>query len=108
MIEEAINTTLSSFDFAYCIVVDVLTYLLIKLANEHNKCKTKWCKRVVLLCVIVLIGLVYWAIGVDRRLIINSAILAPVCWSWVIKPIFKYYNIDYGCNSKEEENKRES
>jgi len=31
----------------------------------------------------------------DLKLIINSSILAPVFWSWIIKPICKHYKLDY-------------
>lgn len=100
MLEEIIHNTLNSFDFAFCIVVDIITYLIVKMANEYEYCSTKWSKRVVLLCVIVAIGIVYGLFGVDNKLIFNSAILAPVFWSWIMKPICKYYNIDYGCKNK--------
>ena len=30
-----------------------------------------------------------------NRILLNSAILAPVFWSWIIKPICKYFKIDY-------------
>ena len=35
-----------------------------------------------------------WGVS-DIKLILNSAILAPVFWSWVMKPICKHFKIDY-------------
>ena len=101
MIEEIINniitTIISSFDFAYCISVNVLTYLIIKIIDSlnGNKIVSTWSKRIVLLFVIFSTGVLYNLIGCDNKILLNSAILAPVFWSWVIKPICKYFKIDY-------------
>ena len=101
MIEEIINniitTIVSSFDFSYCISVNVLTYLIIKIIDSLNGKKTvsTWSKRIVLLVVILFTGVLYNLIGCDNKILLNSAILAPVFWSWVIKPICKYFKIDY-------------
>ena len=101
MIEEIINniitTIISSFDFAYCISVNVLTYLIIKIIDSLNgKKDVSTCsKRIVLLVVIISTGVLYNLIGCDNRILLNSAILAPVFWSWIIKPICKHLKIDY-------------
>ena len=46
-----ITTVISSFDFAYCIIVNILTYLIIKLIDSLNgkKVISTWSKRIVLL-----------------------------------------------------------
>ena len=101
MIEEIINniitTVISSFDFAYCISVNILTYLIIKIIDSLNGKKTvsTWSKRIVLLVVIFSMWVLYNLIGCDNKILLNSAILAPVFWSWIIKPICKYFRIDY-------------
>lgn len=101
MIEEIINniitTIISSFDFAYCISVNILTYIIIKIIDSLNGKRniSTWNKRIVLLVVILFTGVLYNLIGYDNRILLNSAILAPVFWSWVIKPICKYFKIDY-------------
>ena len=101
MIEEIINniitTIISSFDFAYCISVNILTYLIIKIIDSlnGNKIVSTWSKRIVLLVVIFSTGVIYNLIGCDNKILLNSAILAPVFWSWIIKPICKYFRIDY-------------
>lgn len=97
IISNTIQTTLDSFDFAFCIIVNVLTYLIITVVNELKSPKvlTKWNKRIVLICVILLTGVVYYFVQSNLRTIINSAILAPVFWSWILKPICKAFNIDY-------------
>ena len=97
MIESIIQTTLESFDFSYCIVVNVLTYIIIRIITEYKPKwnLTTWNKRVVLLCTLFSTGVVYYTIGSDVKLLFNSAILTPVFWSWVMKPICKVFNIDY-------------
>lgn len=97
IISNAIQTTLDSFNFAYCIIVNVLTYLIIRLINDRNGHKdlTTWSKRLVLLLVILSTGVLYCFLGNDTTTILNSAILAPVFWSWVMKPICKHFKVDY-------------
>ena len=101
MIEEIINnvitTVISSFDFAYCISVNILTYLVITTISNRNGHKdlTTWSKRLILLLVIFFTGVLYMLLDCDIKTLINSAILAPVFWSWIIKPICKYFKIDY-------------
>lgn len=96
MIENIIQTTLESFDFAYCIVVNILTYITIKVVNDKRKEHlTTWQKRWILLAIILSTGVLYALFKVDLRLILNSAIITPVFWSWVMKPICKYFDIDY-------------
>ena len=96
ILNNIIETTLNSFDFTYCIVVNLLTYVIIKLLDEAIKHKLNiWIKRVVLLFVILSTGVVYYQFNEDVKLILNSAILAPVFWSWLMKPICKKFKIDY-------------
>jgi hypothetical protein len=93
---DIITTTINSFDIAYCIVVNVLTYILINIINSHTKTSiSTWKKRLVLLLSIILVGSFYIITGIDIKLIINSSILAPVFWSWIMKPVCKFFNIDY-------------
>ena len=97
IINTIIQTTLDSFDFAYCIVVNILTYFIISTINNRRGHKdiSTWQKRLVLLITILSTGVVYNLIGSDTRVLLNSAILAPVFWSWILKPICKKFKIDY-------------
>ena len=97
LLSNIIETTLTSFDFAFCIITNVLTYIVIKWLSESKiKLKvTTWRKRLVLVCVILLVSVIYCLFGVENKLIFNSAILSPVVWSWVFKPICKKFNLDY-------------
>ena len=92
-----IQTTLNSFDFAYCIIVNILTYLIINIINSRNGNidMKMWSKRIVLLLCIIIIGCIYYFTGSEIKLILNSAIVTPVFWSWIMKPICKHFKIDY-------------
>ena len=97
ILNQILNTLVNSFDYTYCLVVNLLTYFVIKIIDEVNKDKEvkKWVKRLVLIICILLTGVVYYAIGQDARTIMNSAVLAPVAWSWIFKPIAKKLGVDY-------------
>ena len=97
IITNSIQTTVSSFDFSYCIIVNILTYIVITTINNRNGHKdlTTWSKRSILLLVILFTGGIYMLLDYDVKTLINSAILAPVFWSWIMKPICKRFKIDY-------------
>lgn len=87
---------LSEFDFGYCVTVNILTYLIIRVIDDNRtKNLTTWQKRIVLLVAIAIISIGYYLVGTDLKVLINSSILAPVSWSWIFKPICKYFKIDY-------------
>ena len=96
-ISQIINTTIESFDFGFCVAVNVLTYLIIKLIDELNGSRkvATWTKRSVMLITVIVISIAYYVTGNNPKLIINSAILAPVFWSWIGKPICDKFNIGY-------------
>ena len=96
-ITQIIDTTIESFDFSFCVAVNILTYLIIKLIDELNGSRkvATWTKRGVMLIAVIVISIAYYITGNNPKLIINSAILAPVFWSWIGKPICNKLNIDY-------------
>ena len=96
-ISQIINITIESFDFGFCVAVNLLTYLIIKLIDELNgshKVAT-WIKRGIMLIAVIIISMAYYDTESNPKLIINSAILAPVFWSWIGKPICDKLNIGY-------------
>ena len=96
-ISQIINTTIESFDFGFCVAVNILTYLIIKLIDELNGSRkvATWIKRSVMIITVIIISIAYYITGSNPKLIINSAILAPVFWSWIGKPICDKFNIGY-------------
>lgn len=92
-----INNIINSFDFPFCITVNVATYITIKTITD---CKKKykistWNKRLIFLIISIIIAIIYCLIGSDIKTVFNSFILAPVSWSWVFKPICDKFNIGY-------------
>ena len=87
-IERIIETTAQSFDFTYCICVNVLTYITIGIIEDGtNKKLSTWLKRLVTIGAVIIVGIIYYCNGMDTKLLFNSAILAPVFWSWIGKPL---------------------
>lgn len=97
-IDVIVDGILSNFDFGFMFIVNVLTYIIIKVIdyfNGDNKVPT-WQKRCILVISIAdMIG-IYIIAGYDNTImLVNSAILAPVFWSWVVSPILKKLGIGY-------------
>lgn len=92
-----VNTTINSFDFTFCAIINIATYVIIMLLND-TKLKSKlstWWKRGIFLIVSLILGSIYYTLGSDHKVLINSIILAPVSWSWIFKPICARLRIDY-------------
>ena len=105
VISTIINSVISSFDFTFCIIVNIATYLIIKAIITTDKFFTStWFKRIVFLIVCTIIALVYYITGSDIKIIVNSFILAPISWSWIFKPICNKLNIDYKIKDNNETN----
>lgn len=97
-IDVIVDGILSNFDFGFMFIVNVLTYIIIKVIdyfNGDNKVPT-WQKRCVLVISIAAMIGIYIAAGYDNTImLVNSAILAPVFWSWVVSPILKKLGVGY-------------
>lgn len=86
------------FDLSFMLCVNILTYILIKVIDDLNDDKVvgTWTKRLVMIISCFAIAAGYVAGGYENTIIlINSAILAPVAWSWIFKPILKKIGVDY-------------
>lgn len=97
-IDVIVDGILSNFDFGFMFIVNVLTYIIIKVIdyfNGDNKVPT-WQKRCVLVISIATMAGIYIAAGYDNAImLVNSAVLAPVFWSWVVSPILKKLGVGY-------------
>lgn len=96
VINNIINALISQFDFTYCVIVNIMTYLIInfmiKVAGGNVVVPIK---RIVLIFSIIVIAAIYYFLGTDIKVLVNSAILAPVSWSWIFKPIANKLGWDY-------------
>ena len=107
-LDVVIDKIINNFDFAYMFIVNVLTYIIIKIililvtkmggfnyVNGDAKVPT-WTKRSILLISIIIVTVIYVILDYDNKItLLNSAILAPVFWSWIMKPIFIKLGIGY-------------
>lgn len=97
-IDVIVDRILSNFDFGFMFIVNVLTYIIIKTIdyfNGDNKVPT-WQKRCVLVISIAAMIGIYIVSGYDNTImLVNSAVLAPVFWSWVVSPILKKLGVGY-------------
>lgn len=98
-LDTIINQILNNFDFAYMLIVNVLCFILIKIhdyLNGDGRKVATWNKRLYLVISIVVIGAVYQQAGeIKTTVLVNSAILAPVFWSWIAAPILHKFGITY-------------
>lgn len=93
-----INQIISNFDFAYMFVVNILTYILIKIIDwaNGNKIVPIWHKRLLLIISIIIVACVYTFVGYDNKIVlVNSSIVAPIAWSWILRPIFIKLGVGY-------------
>lgn len=96
IINNLINTVINQFDFSYCIIVNILTYLIITTLIKVTEGNVAlFVKRIALILSIIIISIIYYFIGTDAKVLVNSAILAPISWSWIFKPIFNKVGWDY-------------
>lgn len=101
--EQIITQIIDNFDFAYMLVINILTYLLIYGIEDYNKIRVVTKDKRILLCAsIVIVTIIYLAIGYENKIIlINSAIATPVAWTWILKPIFNKLGLGYKQTNKQ-------
>lgn len=103
MIQELGSFILNNFDFGFVISVNIITYVIIKIIENITKKKLKRIFKIIA-TIVVTIGFDFIFIKyteIDKQILLNSSILAPVAWDWVIKPICKLIKIDYKNLDKE-------
>lgn len=104
MIQELGSFILNNFDFGFVISVNIITYAIIKIIESITKKQVKKLFKIIA-TIIVTIGFDFICIKyteIDKQILLNSSILAPVAWDWVIKPLCKLIKIDYKNLDKEE------
>lgn len=86
-----------SFNFAYVISINIVVYVLIMLFENLFKRKIKkGYKILTTILITIAFGILYHFItDIPNEQLINSSILAPVSWDWIIKPLLTKFKIDY-------------
>ncbi len=94
IIEQLIN----NFDFTYMLVINVLTYILIKVldyVNGYKRVKV-YQKRILLVVAVIIVAGIYKMNYYENNIVlVNSSIMAPVAWSWIFRPICNKIGIGY-------------
>lgn len=94
-----IDSIISNFDFAFMIVVNIIVFYTIKFIDKFRGGNgiTRNHKRIITVISTCMLICIYTFIAKYENTIvlINSAILAPISWNIIIKPVLKSLGIDY-------------
>ena len=95
-LNEIISQLINNFDFAFMLTANIATYIIIKVLEGLKISCGEWSKRIVLLIVILLLSIAYYfTSNTSFIVLLNSAIAAPVFYSWALKPILKKIGAGY-------------
>lgn len=98
MEQTLIKQVFDSFDIIYILMINIVTYFLIKTADYFNGDKkvSVLTKRIFLVLATIIMFCIYKYNNYDDALkLINSSIAAPVIWTWILKPIINKLKIGY-------------
>lgn len=98
MEQTLIKQVFDSFDIIYILIINIVTYFLIKTADYFNGDKKVHVltKRIFLVLATIIMFCIYKYNNYDDVLkLINSSIAAPVIWTWILKPIINKLKIGY-------------
>lgn len=98
MEQTLIKQVFDSFDIIYILMINIVTYFLIKTADYFNGDKKVpvLIKRIFLVLATIIMFYIYKYNNYDDALkLINSSIAAPVIWTWILKPIINKLKIGY-------------
>lgn len=102
MEQTLIKQVFDSFDIIYILMINIVTYFLIKTADYFNGDKKVpvLTKRIFLVLATIIMFCIYKYNNYDDALrLINSSIAAPVIWTWILKPIINKLKIGYKQNN---------
>lgn len=99
--EQLFQYAISNFDLSFVISINVVAYLIITLLGYITKKKvSKGIKIGITIVTSILLFLLYGGItDCNKEVLLNSSILAPVAWDWIIKPLCNCIKIDYKENT---------
>lgn len=93
--EQLLSQLISNYNFNLILSINIVSYLIIQLL--HKVIFTpKGIKILITIIVSILMGVLYHFISdISTEVLVNSAILAPLAWDWVFKPILNKIGVDY-------------
>ena len=93
---EIITQLIANYDFAFMLSANILTYIIIKILEALKVSGGEWFKRIILAAIILILSIIYYFVGnISFTTLLNSAIAAPVFYSWALKPILKKIGAGY-------------
>lgn len=98
MEQTLIKQVFDNFDIIYILMINIVTYFLIKTADYFNGDKKVpvLTKRIFLVLATIIMFCIYKYNNYDDALrLINSSIAAPVIWTWILKHIINKLKIGY-------------
>lgn len=101
MEENIINSVIDNFDYVYILMVNIITYGLIKIFDSLNGPKpvSILAKRIITVISIIIMFCVYYFNDYENIIkLINSSIAAPLIWSWILRPVIMKLNLGYKQN----------
>lgn len=95
--EQLFQYVATNFDFAFVISINVVAYLIITLIGYITKKEVKKLFKILTTIIVsIVLCFLYGALTeINKEVLINSSIFAPVSWDWIIKPLCKWIKIDY-------------
>lgn len=95
-----VKQLLHSFDFAYMLTVNIVTYIIIKIIDFANKEKAvpTWLKRIIAGICGIAIGLCSVTLGSDKLTIFYSFFISLVSWDVIFKPILNMLGTKFNYN----------
>ena len=93
--EQLLSQLISNYNFNLILSINIISYLIIQLL--HLKIFTKRGIKIgVTVIVSIITGIIFHFISdTPTEVLVNSAILAPLAWDWVFKPILNKIGVDY-------------
>lgn len=98
VVDKVFDLLAANIDFAFMLSVNVLTFLLIKFADEKNKQKkvTRFLKRLITLLAGALLAVPLVLLNaLEVKVALYSFVLSLVSWDGLFKHIIKKWGIGY-------------
>ena len=93
--EQVLSQLILNYNFNFILSINIISYLIIQLLHKIMF-TSKGIKILITIIVSIVMGIIYHFISdMNTEVLINSAILAPLAWDWVFKPILNKIGIDY-------------
>lgn len=96
MEEKIIKELLTIINIPFLLLINLTTYWIIYILTSYfKKSIDELNKRLILIIIICIYSYLYYIYDSYTIYILITSLIAPVNWSWILKPIMSFLNIDY-------------